>query len=288
MANYQSYKQIQGDQALVANSVGAGQVVGLATGVAHQFYLWHDNQVDASTAGCCLLWTVPARTTTVKFEVTGGGGSGSIGLCCSNGPSGGSGAYSTRTVFAHCNHFTAGSSRYTLCAGGNSYCSCCGYSHAYNCCGTKGCTSFVEPYDAGAGGMSNFCAEGGSWGYHMCSGGCYTCLHSSQCGMCIATTACHYGANDRGCSFGICGVSGNRQQNTYCMGSDFSFTGGGVGPWAAPQIKTQDNCSYGNTHGCCKGFSLFPGGGGASPFTDGGCCWGGFGRGGLVVVSHWS
>ena len=38
---------------------------------------------------------------------------------CSNGPSGGSGAYATRTVFAHCNHFTAGSSRYTLCAGGN-------------------------------------------------------------------------------------------------------------------------------------------------------------------------
>ena len=33
--------------------------------------------------------------------------------------------------------------------------------------------------------------------------------------------------------------------------------------------------------------ALFPGGGGISPFTDGGCCWGGWGAGGLVVVSYW-
>ena len=63
--------------------------------------------------------------------------------------------------------------------------------------------------------------------------------------------------------------------------------GGGVGPWSAPSHKGVDNCSHGNVHGCCKGHSLFPGGGGMSPFTDGGCCWGGFGAGGLVVVSYW-
>ena len=287
MANYQSYKKIDGADAILPATLGPTQVTGFGQGIANQFFLYHDNRYDASTAGCCLLWTVPTGTTTIRFELTGGGGSGSIGLCCSNGPSGGSGAYATRTLFAASGHFTPGSSRYTLCAGGNGYCSCCGYNHAYNCCGTKGCTSFVVPVDGGAGGLSNFCAEGGSWGYHLCSGGCYSCVHSAQCQICISTVACVYGADDRDRSFGIRGVSGTRQQNSYCMGSDFSFSGGGVGPYSTPSWKSQDNCSYANTHGCCKGFSMFPGGGGSSPFTDGSCCWGGFGQGGLVVVSFW-
>lgn len=294
MANYQSYKKIQGDSALIANSVGPGQVSGISTGVAHQFFLYNSNQYDACTGGCCLLWTVPAQTTTVRFELTGGGGSGSIGLCCSNGPSGGSGSYATKTIFKHCNHFTPGTSRYTVCAGGSGYCSCCGYSHGYNCCGTKGCTSFVEPYDGGAGGMSNFCAEGGTWGYHLCGGGCYSCSHVSQCANCISTTSCPYGvrgyhadAPDQVLGFGIRGVEGSRRNGYDCHDSHASWTGSGVGPWSAGMVLGADVCSKGNAQGCCRSASIFPGGGGHSPFDDGSCCWGGFGQSGLVVVSYW-
>ena len=101
MANYQTYKQIQGDQALIANSVGPGQVTGVSTGVAHQFFLYNNNYWSVSNGGCCLNWTVPPLTTSVRFELTSGGGTGSIGACCSNGPSGGAGAYATKTLFAY-------------------------------------------------------------------------------------------------------------------------------------------------------------------------------------------
>ena len=45
--------------------------------------------------------------------VTGGGGSGAPGVCCANGPGGGSGSYATKTIFEHCNP-SSGSSRYTV------------------------------------------------------------------------------------------------------------------------------------------------------------------------------
>ena len=76
MANYQSYKQIQGDAAVIPSSLGPGQVVGLSTGVAHQFFVFNGNHYSGCNGGCCLLWTVPSRATTVRFELTGGGGSG--------------------------------------------------------------------------------------------------------------------------------------------------------------------------------------------------------------------
>ena len=297
MANYQSYKQIQGDAAVIPSSLGPGQVVGLSTGVAHQFFVFNGNHYDGCNGGCCLLWTVPARATTVRFELTGGGGSGAPGVCCANGPGGGSGSYATKTIFEHCNHFTPGSSRYTICSGGSGYCACCGYSHAYNCCGTKGCTSFVTPVDGGAGGMSNFCAQGGSWGWHQCDGGCYSCSRHTQCNVWVSTTSCPnnvcgcHGSNpgytNGSTSFGIPGVQGRRYNNSYCRGSTSSWTGPAVGPWTVNAPGGDDSCSVGTARGCCRGHAIFPGGGGHSPFNDGGCCWGGFGQGGLVVVSYW-
>jgi len=286
MANYQSYKKIQGNQALIAGSVTSNEVVGLSTAVAHQFYVYHSDFYSA-TGGCCLLWTVPANTRSVRFELTGSGGSGSPGLCCGSGPAGGSGSYAVRTVFSHCGHFTPGSSRYTICSGGSS-CSCCGYSTGFNCCGAKGCTTFVTPYDGGAGGMSNFCAQGGSWGHHRCSQNCYACSHMRQCsGPCIITTSCANCVDNRDRSFGIRGVNGMRINTSYCRNDHRAIAGSAVGPWATWGGMMDDNCSAGNNHGCCRGHALFPGGGGSSAHTDGSCCWGGFGGSGLVVVSYW-
>lgn len=276
MANYQTYKQIQGTEAIIANSVGPGQVTGVSTGIADQFYLYNNNYWSVSNGGCCLNWTVPALTTSIRFELTSGGGTGSIGACCSNGPSGGAGAFVTKTLFAY-KDFTPGSTAYTICAGGTSQCSCCRQCTSRACCGRRGCKSYVT-----GSGLSNFCAEGGAWGWHHCGGGCYSCVAPAQCSKCLQVCACWFGGD-----FGILGPSGGKHNNQYCRGTDRSWTGPGVGPYASSTNFNMDNCSGGNTHGCCKGQSLFPGGGGTSPFTDGGCCWGGFGAAGLVVVSYW-
>ena len=88
-------------------------------------------------------------------------------------------------------------------------------------------------------------------------------------------------------SFGIPGVQGRRYNNSYCRGSTSSWTGPAVGPWTVNAPGGDDSCSVGTARGCCRGHAIFPGGGGHSPFNDGGCCWGGFGQGGLVVVSYW-
>ena len=277
MANYQSYKKIQGDSAIIANTVGPGQVSGISTGVAHQFYLYNANYWNVANGGCCLLWTVPAGTTSIRFELTGGGGTGSIGACCSNGPSGGAGAYAVKTLFAYDGDFVAGSTQYTICSGASTDCSCCRQCTACACCGRRGCRSFVT-----GSGLSNFCAEGGALGWHNWGGGCYSYVCPAQCNKCLQVCACW-----RRADFGIIGPSGGKHNNQYCRGTDRSWTGPGVGPYAVSTNFGQDNCSRGNTHGCCKGQALFPGGGGISPFTDGGCCWGGWGAGGLVVVSYW-
>lgn len=293
MADYQSYKKLQGGLALAANSVGPGQVSGVSTGVAHQFFLYDCCWYDADNGGCCLLWTVPAQTTTVRFELTGGGGSGCPGACCTNGPAGGSGAFAIKTLHSYRGDFTAGTTQFTVCAGGTTSCSCCGQCHGNNCCGRRGCRSYVT-----GGNLSNFCVDGGIWGFHMCGElGCYSCSHIQQCDTCLLRCAhfcgtCRANAGEGGIQasshdWGVQGVSGHRKQNHYCQASTHNISGTPVSPWAAYSSSAVDNCSHGNQQGCCKGHTMFPAGGGHSPFTDGSCCWGSWGGGGLVVVSYW-
>ncbi len=279
MANYQTYKKINGTDAILNNSVGPGQVTGVSTGVAHQIYVYNCCHYDSDNGGCCLLWTVPALTTTVRFELTGGGGSGSPGHCCGSGPSAGSGAYAVKTQHSYKGDFTANSTQYTVCAGGSTRCSCCGQCTNCACCGVRGCRSYVT----GGSNLSGFCAEGGTWGFHMCANlGCYSCSPLSQCDRCLVRCSCWNGAD-----WGAQGASGHRIQNHYCHGTVWSVAGPSVSPWASNSQYTVDRCSHGSQQGCCSGHSIFPGGGGHSPFNDGGCCWGGWGQGGLVVVSYW-
>jgi len=280
MANYQTYKKINGSDAILNNSVGPGQVTGVSTGVAHQIWACSNNEqnhYDACSGGCCILWTVPALTTTVRFELTGGGGSGSPGTCCGNGVVGGSGSYAVKTLHSYKGDFTAGSTQYTICAGTSSRCSCCGFNGGNNCCGSRGCPSYVN-----GSGLSNFCAAGGAWGWHQCGGGCYSCTLHRQCNECIETCVTFCGADH-----GIKGIAGSRHNVQYCQTDNYGMSGSGVGPYAAGSHMGLDACTGGQQHGCCKGHSFFPGGAGFSPFTDGSCCWGGFGAAGLVVISYW-
>ena len=69
MADYQSYKKIQGDQAIIANSVGPAQVTGISTGIVRKDYYYNRCWWSVDNGGCCYLWTVPQGTTTIQFEI---------------------------------------------------------------------------------------------------------------------------------------------------------------------------------------------------------------------------
>ena len=82
MADYQTYKKIDGGDAVLANSLGPAQVSGFSTAVTEQYMFWNDNYWGGPNGGCCCLWTVPGKVLTIKFEMRGGGGSGGPSRCC--------------------------------------------------------------------------------------------------------------------------------------------------------------------------------------------------------------
>ena len=118
MANYQTYKKIQGDQAVISNSLGPAQVSGFSTAVTCQMMFSNCNYWSVSNGGCCCYWTAPGKALTIKFEVTSGGGTGGGGRCCTTGfgQPGGGGAYGVKQIYSHKGQFTPGSSAYTICA----------------------------------------------------------------------------------------------------------------------------------------------------------------------------
>ena len=128
MADYQTYKKINGTDAILDGTVTGSKTVGLATAHVRQDYYYNCNYWSPQNGGCCFLWTVPSGAQTIKFEILSGGGSGGPGRCCSSGyVPGGSGAYGIKTLFANKGDFTPGSSQYTICAAASTRCSCCGW-----------------------------------------------------------------------------------------------------------------------------------------------------------------
>ena len=281
MANYQTYKKLQGDQAVIANSLGPAQVSGFSTAVVDQDFYYNCNYWGSQNGGCCYYWTVPAKALTIKFEIMSGGGSGGPGRCCTGGyHPGGSGAYGVKTLHAHKGDFTPGSSAYTICAASSTRCSCCGCCTGRYGCGFCGCTTYVQ-----GSGLNNFCATGGGWGHHKCASWCYTCKMNTQCAWCYSERmACVCGNWD----FALGGMNGADSANQYCNTEHYPIASGGPGPWGSSFVRGRSKCGTGNRVGCCYGHSLFPGGGGFTAGTEGSNCWGSFGAGGLVVVTYWS
>ena len=281
MANYQTYKKLQGDQAVIANSLGPAQVSGFSTAVVNQDFYYDCCSWSAENGGCCYLWTVPCKALTIKFEIMSGGGSGGPGRCCTGGfHPGGSGAYGVKTLHAHAGEFTPGSSQYTICAAATTRCSCCGCCTGRNGCGFCGCTTYVQ-----GSGLNNFCATGGGWGHHKCAQWCYTCKMNTQCAWCNnERMACVCGNWD----FALGGMNGADSANQYCNTEHYPIASGGPGPWGSSFVRGRSKCGTGNAVGCCYGHSLFPGGGGFTAGTEGSNCWGSFGAAGLVVVTYWS
>lgn len=222
-------------------------------------YVYNTNVGNVTNGGQCCLWTVPAGVTWAKFEVFGGGGDGG-GACCCQQPAkgGGSGSYARKTI-----RVVPGQS-YTLCAGGSGCCS-------QNNCGTNGFPSYA------CGGVTYglcLCASGGEGGASCCwaaIGGNYHCS-TNVCG-----SACGY-------DLAICGMQGSAHQS-WCGYDAWTYI------QAAPVIGSGSRLS--RTHcgeywmGCdAVGGNVWPGGGGGTAMSYGGCCWGGWGAGGLVVVTY--
>ena len=293
MADYQTYKKIDAGDAFIDGTVGPGKVTGVSTGnVCRSFYYNCCHNVPCN-GGCCYLWTVPEKVTTIQFEIVSGGGSGAGGRCCGNGAGmgGGGGGYATKTQYANCGHFTAGSTQFTICSASTSRCSCCGCCHGRTGCGFYGCPSFVL-----GGGLGTFCMQGGSYSNQKCTvASCYACAKQAQRTNCYNACSAAWPdgqskpdtANPEN-EFYICGLSGGEFKSYSCHSDDFGVASSPTGPWSTDRNFGVTRCSYGNSRGCCSSPSLFPGGGGFSGSTQGSQCWGDWGGGGLVVVTTWS
>jgi hypothetical protein len=172
---------------------------------------------------------------------------------------GGAGTYARKTI-----RVVPGQT-YTICAGGTG---CC----VSSCAGMQGYASYA--CNAGATYPLCLCAQGGAPGYSQCFvawAGCYNCI------TCICGTAC-------GHDFAICGPAGSTH-NTSCgfdshhYAPEPTYVGGGL-------RVSRDHCR------CCPGDFMisqpsFPGGGGGTAAAfDGPCFCGGYGAGGLVVVTY--
>ena len=227
-------------------------------------YVYNTNIQTANNGGRCCLWTVPSGSVWAKFEVYGGGGDGAGGCCCMQGGlPGGSGSYARKTI-----RVNPGES-YTICAAGTG---CC----AQSCIGTQGFPSYA--CNASATYPLCLCASGGMRGDNRCfagTSGCYSC--STQ----ICGSACGY-------DFAICGTSGASYDGVYCGFDGWQYNPTGVYDMAMGQRISYDVCLI--CFGCgIAGAANFPGygaGGGNAHVHGGPCCWGGFGSGGMVVVTY--
>lgn len=230
------------------------------TNFPQEFSVFNTNTTTVSNGGRCCLWTVPAGSTWIHFEIWGGGGGGGGSCCCMGGRPGGSGAYSTFDVFSS----TLTGCQYTICAGGTT-----GTSNTNEGC--VGFTSFVTGF-----GLSNFCATGGS-------AGCTSCntlqTQTNCCGLPLCCCAFGGDINDHGqqsqfISYPSCANSFQQ----YAMVAAKTVSGPAVGP---------GGCITGG-FGCGFWFNntIFPGGGGMSAQAHSGNCWCGmYGAGGLVSVT---
>lgn len=106
----------------------------------------YDNATGYFRCGNCCLWTVPAGTTKVRFQLWGAGAGTGAGLCCGGSGWGANGAYASVVINA------VPGCQYTLCGG----CAHAHQSYCTQCCDVSGCKSFVTGY-----GVTNLCADGG-------------------------------------------------------------------------------------------------------------------------------
>jgi hypothetical protein len=260
-------------------TVGLGQLLVNSTSSAAQqykqnvFVVWN-NSTGTQNGGSCCCWSVPSGVgaSWVTFELFGGGGDGPGGCCCMsayNGPGGG--AYSKKTLQ------TVPGCYFIICAGGSGCCQ-------VNCCGTCGFPSFVV---CGANSTTAACATGGN-------GGCGLCWHGgfNNCtGVCVAmfTSGCSSSLGD----FIVPSMQSTQKDSNYCTQYVYTWQAG-TPKLSNNSCHTFDTCTIGMAHSGCMMVGSYtpvvpcagPGSPGiAGEGCGGGCCWGSWGQGGMVVVT---
>ena len=65
-----------------------------------EFYVFNSNHWNCNNGGCCFQWTVPAKTTFIKFEIISGGGPGDNQSSSDWGTGGAGGNYAVKSLYA--------------------------------------------------------------------------------------------------------------------------------------------------------------------------------------------
>ena len=236
-------------------------------GVHKQFEIsvFNSNTTTIQNGGQCCCWVVPTGTTWAFFEVWSAGGDGA-GACCCMGPLYGPGPGQYGRKFLN----VTGGCFFTICAAGTG-CRAC------QCCGTCGFPSWVQ---CGTGGAMAICAHGGLTG-------CTLCFRSYQgcTGICYMT--CTLCLNVPGSDYCIGALNNPVKESNYCWNRMWSWATG------APGLanNTRHGYDYCITQLTRSGEDVFqpkwPGGSGHNARAcGGGCCYGGFGYGGLVTIKY--
>ena len=216
----------------------------------------------ANNGGRCCLWTVPAGTKYIRFEMWGGGGGGAGACCCQQGYGGSSGSYAVKTLTGA--QVVAGC-QYTICAAGST-------QQANTCCGFVGNTSFVSGNNLGT-----FCAPGGERG----NTSCYYYVNTYH------RMSCYYQSCAVGGDINIHSTQSTTKNAFYCYnGSNMQTT---VAPaTVSGPIYGPAGCTNAGAGDCTLlSPAIFPGGGGHSAQVHSGVCrCGWWGAPGLVLVTY--
>ena len=217
----------------------------------------------ASNGGCCCLWTVPAGTTKVTFEMWGAGGIGQGARCCERAatmPT--SGSYSRITID------TTEGCQYRICAAGSSGCNGdCGISPRAN-------PSFV--YDVTGANIIG-CAIGG------CGGD----SENTRGGFCYGYICCWAKLSGTGLGdITMEGTGGISFINCYCRGDIYTLTGGMYQADRASAAYCAKEPSGSGVYYMCSPPSNPGGAGSTGRACQGGTCYGQYGAGGLVKISY--
>jgi len=227
--------------------------------------VYNTNIDSVQNGGACCCWIVPVGTTWAVFETWSGGGDGAGACCCMGpywGPGGGNYAKKYLPVTTGC--------YFILCGGGSG---CC----AQQCCGTCGLSSFV------------LCQNSTNVAY-SCGGymGCVLCFRTYMgcTGICIPS--CSYGCYSLNYDITMPSVSSPNKVSNYCWSNQWEWSHG-VSKYGNYNRQGMDYCLTSLT---IQGRSMmcgakWPGGAGNSATAcGGGCCWGGWGAGGLAMVTY--
>ncbi len=146
-----------------------------------EFYVFNSNHWNANNGGCCFQWTVPAKTTFIKFEIIGGGGPGNGQSSSDWGTGGAGGNYASKSIYASGTCLKGGSNYETRSGAGESGFTC------GTCCTTNGSNRPCVSQEGTCVISPNI--DTGTAVYTICAAGTSEC----SCCLCCQDFPCRHG-----------------------------------------------------------------------------------------------